>query len=59
MDFYTVSGELSRHLESVNGFVDWDGTNMNFMPVSTGIYIYVIKSGTTVLLSGKLLVVRD
>jgi len=69
MDIYSVSGELVRHIGEggafscslpLNGYIYWDGTNTNHTPVSTGIYIYVIKSNaTTVLLSGKILLVRS
>jgi hypothetical protein len=68
MDIYTVSGELVRHLQEgesfcslpSNGYIYWDGRNTPSIPVSTGIYIYVIKSSaTTVLLSGKILLVRS
>jgi hypothetical protein len=69
MDIYTVSGELVRHLEQggtfscllpSNGYIYWDGRNTPSIPVSTGIYIYVIKSNASaVLLSGKILLVRS
>jgi hypothetical protein len=56
MSFYTVSGELVRTLSETNGIILWDGRNNNGVEVSTGTYYYVIQSGTTVLLTGKILV---
>lgn len=56
MSFYTVSGELVRSLSESNGVILWDGRNNNGMEVSTGTYYYVIQSGTTVILTGKILV---
>jgi hypothetical protein len=61
VDFYTVSGELVRHLSSQSsGNIYWDGTNKFYMPVSTGIYIYIVKNDAgAVILSGKVLLVRN
>jgi hypothetical protein len=59
MDFYTVSGELVRALTESGGEILWDGRNLYGNMVSTGTYFYVIKSGETVLLKGKLLVLMN
>ena len=62
MTIYSVSGEKVRspsNLPEVNGYIDWDGTNDSNVPIATGIYIFVIKNGQTVLLSGKILLVRN
>jgi hypothetical protein len=60
-DFYTVSGERVQEIKSQSGgTIYWDGTNKVYMPVSTGIYIYIVKnSAGTVILSGKVLLVRN
>ncbi len=61
VDFYTVSGELVRHLTAQSsGDIYWDGTNKVYMPVSTGIYIYIVKNDAgAVILSGKVLLTRN
>jgi hypothetical protein len=61
MTIYTVSGELVIDPRSPDaaGYIYWNGRNKNGMMVSTGTYYYVIKNGSSTLLSGKLLVLID
>ena len=60
VDFYTVSGELVQEFTSLSsGTIEWPGTNKFFIPVSTGIYIYIVKNNGQVLLSGKVFLVRN
>jgi hypothetical protein len=62
MSLYSLTGELVAHniMEKPygSGWIYWDGTNNYYVPVSSGIYYYVIldKGGST-LLKGKLLVI--
>ena len=59
MNIYTLTGELvvDKLTETSPGRITWCGCNKNNVPVSTGIYYYVIqdKSGSTIL-KGKVLV---
>ena len=62
MSIYTISGEVvvNPPLEPNGaGYIYWDGKNSNGVPVSAGIYYYLIKSGNKTLLSGKILLLRD
>jgi hypothetical protein len=60
MNIYTVSGELVAHLsENAPGEIDWNGKNNNGVPVSAGPYYYVIQSGNTTLLTGRVLVITS
>lgn len=62
MNIYTLSGEAlfsSPLTPDSSGHIYWDGTNENGVPVSAGIDYYVIKDGNKVLLSGKILVLRN
>jgi flagellar hook assembly protein FlgD len=60
MRIYTVSGELVIKLQpDGTGLITWGGRNSNGSKVSSGVYYYLIKSGSTTLLSGKLLVITD
>jgi len=54
--FFTLSGEVVRKIQEVNGMVLWDGRNEYGVLVSTGIYFYVIQQGEKVIQSGKLVV---
>ncbi|HVZ80520.1 MAG TPA: hypothetical protein VHE12_06900 [bacterium] len=60
MGIYTLSGEQVLPPMSPDGlgWIKWDGKNQNGVPVSAGIYYYVITKGSTVLLKGKLLIVN-
>ncbi len=57
--FYTLSGELTRRMDSTSSLTTWEGHNQNGVPVSPGIYYYVIQQENTVLQTGKLLVIDD
>ena len=60
MSIYTVSGELVVKLgEDQPGYIDWNGKNTKGIPVSAGVYYYVIQNNNSKLLSGKVLVLRD
>lgn len=61
VDFYTVSGEIVQEIKAqTSGNILWYGTNKVYMPVSTGIYIYIVKNEAgAVILSGKVLLVRN
>lgn len=57
---YSVSGELVWNLTSITGGeMDWNGVNNKGSLASPGIYYYVIKNGSTTLLSGKLLLLTN
>jgi hypothetical protein len=57
VSLYTVSGERVFSLPGSSGIVQWNGRNQNGVPVSSGIYFYVIQQGTKVLGEGKVLIV--
>jgi streptogramin lyase len=57
VSFYTVSGELVTTKGEVNLLVEWDGRNRMGVPVSSGIYYYLIQQGDQVLGSGKILII--
>jgi hypothetical protein len=59
VDFYTLSGERVRRVDSMAQWASWDGRNENGVPVSSGIYYYVVQQGKQVLQAGKLLVDND
>ncbi len=63
MSIYTVSGELVIKLGQdpnyPGGYIDWNGDNSKGVPVSAGIYYYVIQNNNSTLLSGKVLVLRE
>jgi uncharacterized repeat protein (TIGR01451 family) len=63
---YTVSGELVRTLDQSDScqFTGmwgtsycWDGKNKQKFPVATGIYLYVVQQGSSVVKTGKFLLV--
>jgi hypothetical protein len=56
VDFYTLSGERVKRVDSMEQWASWDGRNENGVLVSSGIYYYVIQQGKQVLQAGKLLV---
>lgn len=55
---YTISGELVREFNLVQGRVLWDGTNQDGSKVVSGVYVYTIKVTGRELQSGKLFVIR-
>jgi hypothetical protein len=58
VSFYTLSGEAVGPVTESGGIAQWNGNNQQGVPVSEGVYYYVIQSGTNVLGRGKFLVVR-
>lgn len=58
VSFYTVSGELVNRVDEAGGMAQWDGTNRQDMPVSPGIYFYMIRNGPDFLGRGKFLIYR-
>jgi hypothetical protein len=58
VDFYTLSGERAARITAIAQPATWDGRNENGVPVSSGIYYYVIRQGEQVLQEGKLIVVN-
>ncbi len=62
MKIYSISGELVITLgedPAYPGYIDWDAKNNKGVPVSAGIYYYVIQNNNSTLLSGKVLILRD
>lgn len=65
VDFYTLSGEKVRTIrfsffQYGSPFTaTWDGKNENGIPVSTGVYYYVIHKGDEVFQRGKVIVMGD
>ena len=59
VDFYTVSGEMVRHIQESLGLALWNGQNRFGSPASSGIYFYVVLSNGYVLLEGKILLSRN
>lgn len=57
LDLYTVSGEKVISVPEIGGNIQWDGRNKGHWMTATGLYYYVIKNGSQVLLTGKLLVI--
>gem|GEM_PF-6771803 len=57
LSIYTISGRLINEFESPSGFVKWKLDDKNGGPVSSGIYIYWIRSGDKKKI-GKLGVIR-
>jgi hypothetical protein len=58
VDFYTLSGERAERITAMAQPATWDGRNENGVPVSSGVYYYVIQQGKQVLQVGKLLVIN-
>jgi hypothetical protein len=60
MSYYTLSGEVvaSNLAETSPGYIDWNVKNAKGKAISSGIYYYVIRSGSTVLLKGKILIMN-
>lgn len=56
---YTVSGELVRTVEkdSTNDAISWDVLNESGQKIASGLYIYIITSGS-MSKSGKLIVIK-
>ncbi len=59
VSFFTLSGELVRTVQEVNGLALWDGQNRNGILVSAGVYFYVIQQGEKPVRSGKLIVMNS
>jgi hypothetical protein len=62
MSIYTISGEIVVNpplQPDGTGLITWNGKNSNGVPVSSGIYYYLIKEGSKTLASGKILLLRD
>lgn len=57
MSLYTISGETVLTIPEVNNTITWNAHNKYGWVCSSGVYFYVIRNGTTVLLTGKLLVI--
>jgi hypothetical protein len=51
----TVSGDVVRRWDNLNGDLTWDGTNQNGSQVASGIYIWFVDPTQD---NGKLVVVR-
>ena len=56
VSIYTLSGEFVAQANPIGGLALWKGVNQKGVPVSTGIYYYVIRQGSQLLLRGKLIV---
>ncbi|MBI4057586.1 MAG: Ig-like domain-containing protein [Elusimicrobia bacterium] len=56
---YTITGNLVRELEETDGDgqLGWDVKNKEGVPVSSGVYLYLIKSQTDTK-KGKLVIIR-
>jgi hypothetical protein len=58
---YTVSGEIVKSQMAGNGFdgyTEWDGKNNAGQTAATGIYLYVVRSGSQTLATGSLIIRR-
>lgn len=54
---YDISGELVNVINQSGDPTEWQGAkNQNGVPVSSGVYFYVIKNGNIVLQRGKFLI---
>jgi hypothetical protein len=58
---YTLSGEqvITPLSPDIQGWIKWKGLNKNNVPVSSGIYYYVVSNGSNILLKGKLLILEE
>ena len=58
VEIYTLSGELVCRVTPVAQLAQWDGRNLNGVLVSSGIYYYVVRQGSSALAEGKFLVLQ-
>ncbi len=56
VQFFTLSGEKIREFGEKNRRVEWDGTNEQGTRVATGTYYCIVRSGSTKLLTAKIIV---
>ena len=56
VQFFTISGEKVREYGERNRRVEWDGKNEQGTPVATGTYYCIVRSGSTKLLTEKIIV---
>lgn len=54
---YTISGQLIREESSPGSIWTWDGTNQSGKDVASGVYLYILTSGSNVK-KGKLTIIR-
>jgi hypothetical protein len=59
LTIYTVSGELVFNAEETGFRIEWDGRTRGGKMVSSGVYYYVIRRGTVVLLKGALIITHQ
>ncbi len=60
LEIFNIKGERIRHY-SISNFqssIVWDGTNQHSKQVSSGVYLYRLKSDDGVLMSNKMLLVK-
>ena len=60
VDVYTASGDKVRslHHEEADGSLDWDLKNADGRDVSSGVYIYYVRSTTGETATGRFVVIR-
>jgi hypothetical protein len=53
---YTLAGEWVGQAQVTGDLGEWDGKNRSGVPVSSGIYFFVVKKGSQVVSEGKFLI---